>query len=473
MENNSIFISYAWANKETADEIDNDFQSIGITFIRDVRNIGTFKSIKEFMNLIRENKYVLMIISDSYLKSENCMYEVLEFMKELDYKARILPIILDDAKTIYTLKGKANYIKYWQDKYNDLNEIIESLEPTNSIQLTQNLKIIKNICGEIGEFLSILDDIFSVSFDELKKITYKPILDFIGYKDNDVYSDLLRISMIENEEEQEIELDKNKTKYGEKEDYYYLNGIIASKKNKFKLSKYFYEKTLELNPKFTKAHYNLATLLMNSITDYDMAKEHFDIALKLNPNISETHNNLANLLSTGHFKDYTGAKEHFNISLKLDFNNIEAHLNLANLLHLHFKDYAGAKDQCDIVLKLNPNSDKAHSILATLLSTDHFHDYPSAKKHFYIALKLNPNSAESHYNFAILLSDYYNDYNGAKRHYKKALKLNPSYIDAHNNLAILLTEHFEEPEESVRHYITALKLNSDLKETHGKLNDVK
>src|SRR5207249_7955720 len=59
-----IFISYSWKNKDIADEIDNRFKSVGITMRRDIRDAGYRKSIKEFMQQIRETDFVLMIISE-------------------------------------------------------------------------------------------------------------------------------------------------------------------------------------------------------------------------------------------------------------------------------------------------------------------------------------------------------------------------------------------------------------------------
>ena len=51
----NIFLSYSWANTNIADEIDKDFQVIGIQFKRDVRDAHYRSSIKEFMQQIGKN----------------------------------------------------------------------------------------------------------------------------------------------------------------------------------------------------------------------------------------------------------------------------------------------------------------------------------------------------------------------------------------------------------------------------------
>ncbi len=69
---------------------------------RDVRDIGAWKSIREFMTNIREQDYAVLIVSDLYLKvsdlylkSRNCMFEVTEVMKERAYGKRIFPAVVE------------------------------------------------------------------------------------------------------------------------------------------------------------------------------------------------------------------------------------------------------------------------------------------------------------------------------------------------------------------------------------------
>src|SRR4051812_19256236 len=95
-----IFLSYSWANKDIADAIDNDFKSVGITFQRDVRDVNYTESIKDFMHRIGKSDFVVMLISDEYIKSENCMYEVTELLGAHEFEKRILPVVLSNA-TIY------------------------------------------------------------------------------------------------------------------------------------------------------------------------------------------------------------------------------------------------------------------------------------------------------------------------------------------------------------------------------------
>ena len=100
MERKEIFLSYAQANDETVKRIDDDLQVAGITLIKDIRDLKSYESIKDYMKRIRQTDFVLLIISDAYLNSRNCMYEILELVKDEDYKDKIIPIILADADVL-------------------------------------------------------------------------------------------------------------------------------------------------------------------------------------------------------------------------------------------------------------------------------------------------------------------------------------------------------------------------------------
>ena len=72
------------------------------------------------MQKIRETDFALLGISNAFLKSRNCLYVLLEFMKETEFIEKFLPVVLDDV----SLKpiGKTQYIRFWKDEYEELLE---------------------------------------------------------------------------------------------------------------------------------------------------------------------------------------------------------------------------------------------------------------------------------------------------------------------------------------------------------------
>jgi hypothetical protein len=152
-----IFISYSWKNKIIADHLDVIFHSKGIVLQRDVRDINYKDSIKEYMKKVRNADFCLMLLSESYLKSINCMYEVLEFIKEENYKNKVLPILIGGLK-IFSAIERSSYTKYWQDKYNEVDNSRKELDSLNQADIIQELKMIENIKRNISDFLAIISD---------------------------------------------------------------------------------------------------------------------------------------------------------------------------------------------------------------------------------------------------------------------------------------------------------------------------
>lgn len=147
----NMFVSYCQKDSVYADNIDLYFANKGITIHRDIRDISNWKSIREYMGTIRDMDYAVLIISDNYLKSFNCMYEVLEVMKEKDYMNKIFPVVVETS--IYPSAGRIPYIKYWQDKYKELQEQISQIDIVNAGNIIDDLKKTQNIVLSMDEFL--------------------------------------------------------------------------------------------------------------------------------------------------------------------------------------------------------------------------------------------------------------------------------------------------------------------------------
>lgn len=154
----TFFLSYSWKDSDLADSFDKQLSALGFEVKRDIRDIGAWKSIREFMSSIREQDYVVIIISPHYLKSPNCMFEVMEVLKDSNYKDKIFSIVTDDAD-IYNPKSKAKYISYWEKETEELENAIKPLRIENTIELTKELRRYKATEITIATFLDYLSDI--------------------------------------------------------------------------------------------------------------------------------------------------------------------------------------------------------------------------------------------------------------------------------------------------------------------------
>ncbi|MDL1971552.1 MAG: toll/interleukin-1 receptor domain-containing protein [Candidatus Desulfofervidaceae bacterium] len=144
MEKPRIFISYCHKDIKKVRKIDADLSILEeIEIIRDERKLSFTDNIISYMKLIRKCDYVLVLVSDSFLKSTACMFEIFEFFKDEDYKKRILPVIIENAR-IYDHQDIIEYIKYWENKERELRQFVNKIQDhTKTIKPLMELSIIQ------------------------------------------------------------------------------------------------------------------------------------------------------------------------------------------------------------------------------------------------------------------------------------------------------------------------------------------
>lgn len=194
-----IFLSYCQRDTDVANLIEEKlmpFVDKDFYISRDMREVKFRESFKKFMDTVREHEYVMMILSDSYLKSVNCMYEVTEAFKDKDFESKILFFVLseDDRKyyqtevpeniaaNIYTPMGQAQYTLYWQEEAQKIREKIAQInEPVHSRGLSEQLTKIRKIEMDLPDFFAYISDAKGVplethlrtNFQALRNIIYK------------------------------------------------------------------------------------------------------------------------------------------------------------------------------------------------------------------------------------------------------------------------------------------------------------
>jgi len=172
----TIFLSYSWLDKEIADNIDSDFQKLNITLIRDERNSPYRTSIEEFMQQIGKSDLAIMLISDGFLKSKNCMYEVLELLNTKELEKRILPVILEDTNFL-NIQNRTKYYDYWDE---EIKKTKENLDKYVTQDFFNDLKHQKNIRNMLDIFFVKVSDLKTEKFQDLKQSNYKSIFQIIN-----------------------------------------------------------------------------------------------------------------------------------------------------------------------------------------------------------------------------------------------------------------------------------------------------
>jgi formylglycine-generating enzyme required for sulfatase activity len=163
----AVFISYAWKgeSEEIVDQIDRALQARGIKIIRDKRDLGYKGSIHEFMQRIGQGNCVIVVISDKYLRSKNCMFELVEIAENKQFADRIFPIVLSDAK-IYDPLDRLSYVEHWDTEKAKLNKRIKKLpEVANLDGIYEELNNYSRFRERISGLASTLKDMNALTPD--------------------------------------------------------------------------------------------------------------------------------------------------------------------------------------------------------------------------------------------------------------------------------------------------------------------
>lgn len=180
----TVFLSYCSADSDLADIIDEFLnQYVYISVSRYTRNVGYKMSFKQFMNSLSEHDFVILIITDKYLKSRACLYEINELISDRDYSKKIIFIIVNenDKKyykeeistnlfaNIYSFEGRLSYTHYWENEYERYYNKTELIKSENAkIEAFKELREIRRIIdNDIGPFLEYISDAKGMSFDEM------------------------------------------------------------------------------------------------------------------------------------------------------------------------------------------------------------------------------------------------------------------------------------------------------------------
>jgi hypothetical protein len=176
----TIFISYAWGGEreEIVNKIDESLQKRGLKITRDKRDLGYKGSIKEFMERIGQGNCVIVVVSDKYLRSHNCMFELVEIAENKQFQDRIFPVVLADAD-IYNPVKQLQYIKYWEQQIAELKDSIKGVDPTNLQGIYESLNLYDRIRDNISKLIAILSDMNTLTPDMHRDTDFSALYDAI------------------------------------------------------------------------------------------------------------------------------------------------------------------------------------------------------------------------------------------------------------------------------------------------------
>lgn len=162
---NSVFISHAWGglSDEVTQALIRKFKEKNIPYIVDKSHLDYRGSIQEFMIQLGKADMVIIILSNKYLQSEFCMFELIQIYKNDRLRDRIFPIVLDEV-AISKSTDRLELVKYWENQIDLLQSKLKELNSLSYIEgITDDLNLYTEIRNNIAKLTSILRDINSLN----------------------------------------------------------------------------------------------------------------------------------------------------------------------------------------------------------------------------------------------------------------------------------------------------------------------
>jgi len=158
-----IYVSYAWkAEQQTAlvDQLEVACQRRGLNLIRDNNAIQFGGSISDYMQALGAGDGVIVILSDQYLKSHDCMFELLSVKNNQQFRSRVFPVHLEGLAIDDPLV-RCDYIDYWQDELAKLKVRIRQSDPARTKNIQKILEGYEQISHHVDDLLHRLSDMYT------------------------------------------------------------------------------------------------------------------------------------------------------------------------------------------------------------------------------------------------------------------------------------------------------------------------
>lgn len=178
-----VFISYCWKDTPAKDQLYEGLRTMGIMPSVDIISIDNWGSISDFMSSVNQHHFVVVLLSESYLKSQSCMKELDAAMQMPDYYNRVLPIILD--QSLFNLESKTEYVRYWCTKRDEY--IRKAAEENGSIRKSyiEQYEVANRISDNLLSYLDRITD--------MKCPSKEVALDWVASRLKDMGVDVLDI----------------------------------------------------------------------------------------------------------------------------------------------------------------------------------------------------------------------------------------------------------------------------------------
>jgi internalin A len=180
------YVSYAWADKsdpkrgEKVDALCLEATKRGVEIVLDKTSLLPGDLIWEFMRKIGEGDRVFIFLSDKYLHSPYCMFELFEMwgnsrQNKAEFLHRVRFFTVDGAK-IEKTRDWLEYTRFWKQERDELRQAIDEVGWADAgEEAIKRFKLMETFTGKISDVLAhfadtvqprTFDDFLEYGFDD-------------------------------------------------------------------------------------------------------------------------------------------------------------------------------------------------------------------------------------------------------------------------------------------------------------------
>ncbi len=146
----TVFISYCQSDGSAyADDLESQLSDY-FTVRRDKSALAPNDDIYLFMGGIAEEDYVVIILTENYLESLNCMLEMSYLLEQPDWSDKAIVLVIDAA--VYGLKRKLEVVSYWKLRQDEL-EVLKNDTSHGKTLVNVELEYVRQINAQVETFL--------------------------------------------------------------------------------------------------------------------------------------------------------------------------------------------------------------------------------------------------------------------------------------------------------------------------------
>jgi internalin A len=166
-----VFISYAWGDEtpegrvrtQAVDGLYSALEKDGFRPVRDRDQMHSGERISAFIRQLTRADLVVAVISDKYLHSTHCMYEIYKLWQKCqgdadDLLQQVVPIVLPEVR-IKNVRERLPYLQYWAEEAESLEALIRNPKISPSRESWEEVRLVREFAQHVDGILVFLQDV--------------------------------------------------------------------------------------------------------------------------------------------------------------------------------------------------------------------------------------------------------------------------------------------------------------------------